>query len=78
MTDNAGKPVAVRKDKDGDITHVKFKNRDRMTPVEQAVNMTKQGKTEGIRVNKTGGGKEYVQDIPDASKKDNLTNLPEK
>lgn len=78
MVGNAGKPKAVRKDKDGNISHVQFENREKMTPVKQAVNMTKEGKTTGIRVNQTGAGKEYVQDIPDSSLKDNLANLPEK
>lgn len=75
---NAGKPEAVRKDSDGDITHIKFKNRERMTPLDQAINMTKERKTKGIRVNKTKQGREYLQDIPDKSKKDNLDNLPER
>lgn len=75
---NAGKPIAVRKDEDGDITHVQFENRERMTPLDQAINMTKEGLTEGVRVNQTGRGREYLQDIPDKSKKDNLDNLPER
>ncbi len=75
---SAGKPMAVRKAEDGTISHVQFENRQNMTPVEQAVNMTKRGETSGIRVNRTGEGREYVQDIPDSSTKDNLLNLPEK
>ena len=75
---NAGKPKAVRKDKDGDITHVQFENRKRMTPLDQAISMTKEGRTSGVRVNKTGSGREYLQDKPDSSKSDNLGNLPEK
>ncbi len=77
-TPNAGKPVAVRKDEDGDITHIKFKNRQKMTPLDQAINMTERGETKDVRVNKTKTGREYLQDIPDKSKKDNLDNLPEK
>jgi len=76
--DNAGKPVAVRKAEDGTISHVQFENRARMTPVGQAVQMTEQGKTIGIRVNQTEKGRRYVQDIPDSSTKDNLANLPER
>ena len=75
---DAGRAKAVRKDKDGDITHVQFENRQKITPLEQAINMTKEGKTSGVRVNKTGAGREYLQDIPDSSKADNLDNLPEK
>ena len=75
---NAGKPVAVRKDKDGDITHIQFSNREQMTPLPQAINMTKRGQTEGVRVNRTSANREYLQDIPDGTTKDNLQNLPEK
>ena len=75
---NAGKPEAVRKDDEGNITHFKFKNRAKMTPLDQAINMTKREETSGIRVNQTGAGREYLQDKPDNSKKDNLDDLPEK
>lgn len=74
----AGKAVAVRKAADGDITHVKFENRERMTPLKQAIEMTKAGLTEGVQVNRTGQGREYLQDKPDGSTADNLDNLPEK
>lgn len=74
---NAGRAKAVRKDKDGDITHIQFENRSKITPLAQAINMTKNGNTSGVRVNQTGAGREYLQDIPDSSKSDNLGNLPE-
>lgn len=75
---NAGKPIAVRKDNDGDITHIQFANRERMTPLAQAIEMTKRNETECVRVNQTGKGREYLQDIPDSSTRDNLQKLPEK
>lgn len=78
MGKSTGKPVAVRKDKDGDITHIQFANRAKMTPLDQAISLTKQGRTEAIRVNRTEQGREYLQDIPDTSTRDNLQNLPEK
>jgi hypothetical protein len=34
MAKSTGKPVAVRKDKDGDITHIQFANRQKMTPLD--------------------------------------------
>ena len=77
MAGNAGKAKSVRKAADGTITHVGFENRDKMVPISQAINMTKDGKTIGVRVNRTGDGREYLQDIPDSSSKDNLANLPE-
>lgn len=75
---SAGKPVAVRKDADGDITHVQFKNRTRMTPLDQAINMTERGETSGVRKNQTEAGREYLQGNPDGAEKNNLDNLPEK
>lgn len=74
----AGKAEAVRKDKDGDITHIKFKNRDKMTPLKQAINMTNDGLTSGLRVNQTEDKREYLQGNPDGKTKNNLDNLPEK
>ena len=74
----AGKAKAVKKDKDGDITHILFKNRRRFTPLKQAINMTKQGLTNGLQVNKTEKGREYLQGIGDGLEKNNLDNLPKK
>lgn len=76
MAKGTGKPVAVRKDKDGDISHIQFANRQKMTPLDQAISLTKQGLTEAVRVNQTCQGREYLQDIPDSSTKDNLQNFP--
>lgn len=78
MTKPTGKPVAVRKDEKGNISHIQFENRDRMTPLNQAINLVKEGVTSGIRLNQTEKGRKYLQDIPDQSTKDNLANLPEK
>ena len=73
---HAGKAVAVRKDADGDITHIKFKNRSRITPIKQAINMFKQGLTSGLKLNQTQKCREYLQGIPDGLEKNNLDNLP--
>lgn len=78
MSEDAGKPIAIRRGEDGNISHIQFENRTKMTPKDQAINMVKDGKANEVRVNRTGGGKEYLQDKPDSSKSDNLANLPEK
>lgn len=78
MVKDAGKPTAIRRGEDGNISHVKFPNRQKMTPLNQAINLAKDGKANAVRVNQTGGGKEYLQDKPDSSTKYNLANLPEK
>ena len=73
---HAGKAVGVRKDKDGDITHIKFKNRKRATPLKQAINLYKQGLTSGLQLNQTRRGREYLQGIADGKEENNLDNLP--
>ena len=40
--------------------------------------MTKQGLTNGLQVNKTEKGREYLQGIGDGLEKNNLDNLPKK
>ena len=72
----AGRAQAVKKDKDGDITHIKFEYRDRFTPLSQAINMTKQGLTTGLEVSETETGREYLRGIRDGVERNNLHSLP--
>lgn len=43
MTKEPKEIIGVRKDKEGDITHVKFSGSAKVTPLEQAVAMAKRG-----------------------------------
>lgn len=71
---NVGKPVAVHIS-DDKIEYLLFENLNRAVHVSAAIDLTKQGRTVGIRVNRTAKGTEYVQDIPDESTEDNLKEL---
>jgi len=73
---HAGKAVAVRKDKDGDITHILFEHRSRFTPLKQAINMTNKGLTSGLEVSETETGREYLRGIRDGVERNNLQSLP--
>ena len=73
---HAGKAVGVRKDKDGNITHIKFKKRKRVTPLKQAISLFKQGLTTGLQLNRTQKGREYLQGVGDGKEENNLDSLP--
>lgn len=68
------KIVAVRKNKDGDITDFKMDNGQEIG-YSQAVQMAKNGQIDQVDVfNKYG--REIIRSEPDSDKSNNLSNLP--
>lgn len=69
------KIVAVKKDKD-DICSVKLDDGS-VYELNQAINMAKDGKIEGVNVGKDKLGRETLRSNPDGDESNNLSNLPE-
>jgi len=67
------KIIKVRKNDEGDITHVLFKGNKKVTPLNQAVPMAERGEIEGVHAVK---GK-YLRSNPDGEQSNNLDERPE-
>lgn len=76
MTKPPRKIVAVRKDDNGDITHVKFRGSAAVTPLSSAIKLAEQGGIANCHV-VHGGTKDYLRSNPDRSRQNNLDDLPE-
>ena len=67
------KIVGVRKDSDGDITHVKFAGNERVTPIDRAIPIAKRGEIDRVHAVKD----HHLRTNRDGSIKNNLDELPE-
>lgn len=73
----AGKPTGARRDRDGNITHMKFSRRIRATPIKTVYAVVQQKKAEGIKIVRSHDdhpklvlderimGMESIEDLPE-------------
>ncbi|KDA00909.1 DUF3892 domain-containing protein [Hyphomonas oceanitis] len=66
------KIVDARADKDGDITHVKFKGNERFTSVERAIPMADRGEIENTHVVRRENAKTHLRTNRDGRERNNL------
>lgn len=62
-------------DKDGDITHVKFKGNQRFTPVERAIPIAERGEIKNTHVVHARDKKTHLRTNADGKKKNNLDDM---
>lgn len=67
--------VDARADKEGDISHVKFKGNVNFTPVATAISMAERGEIEGAHVVNRTGAKKHLRSNPDGEKANNLDDM---
>lgn len=67
--------VDAKADKDGDITHVKFKGNQNYTPVETAIPIADRGEIENTHVVRRSGAKTHLRTNPDSTKGNNLDTM---
>jgi hypothetical protein len=65
----------ARADKDGVITHVRFKGNERFTSVDRAIPMAERGEIKNVHVVHPTSGKPYLRTNPDGSNANNLDEL---
>ena len=63
------KVIDAKADKDGNITSVLLEGNRNYTSLEKAIQMTKDGKLEGVNVSKTKEGREYLRKNKNNKKK---------
>ena len=63
----------VRKDQDGDITHVRFKGNQRVTPIARAIPIAERGEIHRVHA----VSHRYLRTDPDGKEQNNLAELPE-
>jgi len=68
-------PVGIRRDSNGDITHLKFQNRSRVTPAIGIVVLDRVNCIEGISTEVLPNGKVKFQVLPDYQTRLCLENL---
>lgn len=66
----------VKKDKDGNITHVRLSTGQVLT-INQAVKRADNGNIDGVHSVHPADRDPYIRSNPDEKKKNNLDNLPE-
>ncbi|MEP0314209.1 MAG: DUF3892 domain-containing protein [Hyphomonas sp.] len=66
------KIVDARADKDGDITHVKFKGNERFTSVERAIPIADRGEIENTHVVRRENAKTHLRTNRDGRERNNL------
>lgn len=67
--------VDARADKDGDITHVRFRGNANFTPVEKAIPMADRGEIADTHVVRRDGAKTHLRTDPDRTRKNNLDDM---
>lgn len=70
--------VGAKEGPDGNISHVLIEGNKRHTPVEKAIEMTKDGKLHGVNVSSTADGDEYIRTNPNGKTLDNLDEMAKK
>ena len=65
----------VRKNSEGDITDIMLSNGEAYS-IKQAIDMTKEGKMQGVNVGKAKNGREFLKSNPNGTEEDNLSNKP--
>lgn len=75
MVDKKREIVGVRQDKDGDITHVKFRDASRVTLLAQAVKMADRGEIRNHHAVQ-GESKKFLRSDRDGSVGNNLDEKP--
>lgn len=75
MAKKPKKIIDAKADKDGDITHVKFKGNSNFTTAETAIQMAKRGEIQGAHVVNREGAKEHLRTNPDNKKSNNLDDM---
>ena len=69
--------VGVRKNDEGNVTHVLFKGNARVTPLDQAVTIAERGEIEGVHPVHVKKSPPHLRRNPDGLRKNNLDELPE-
>lgn len=69
------KIIKVRKNTDGYITHVQFKNGDQAT-IKQAIGLAKKSQIQNVLIGKARDGSETLKSQNNSKKTDNLSKLP--
>lgn len=67
--------VGAKEGPDGNISHVLIEGNTRHTPIERAIEMTKDGKIHGVNVSSTADGNEYLRSNPDNKTANNLDEM---
>ena len=65
----------VRKNTDGNITDIMLDDGSTW-PIEQAIQLVKEHKIEGVNVGKSRSGKEFLRANPDGYEENNLDQMP--
>ncbi|MDW3206835.1 MAG: DUF3892 domain-containing protein [Alphaproteobacteria bacterium] len=76
MSKNKRTIVDARADADGDITHVRFKDNQRFTPVGVAIPMAERGEIKNTHVvHPNDGRKDHLRTNADGKRKNNLDDM---
>ena len=67
--------VGARKDKDGDITHVRFKGNTNFISSERAIPIADRGDVVNTHVVRRAGAKTHLRTNPDGAKCNNLDDM---
>jgi hypothetical protein len=73
--DDKFKITQVRKNDDGDITEIML-NDGSIYPLEQAINLARDNKLEGVNVGQSRNGTPFLRSNPDNDPNNNLDQLP--
>lgn len=69
------KVVDARKDREGDISHVRLEGNRNFTPVKSAIEIAKRGGLENAHAVKQKGGGEHLRTNPNRKAGDNLDEM---